>query len=114
EGALTFDRALERVDTVAASTAAITVTVHTAGTETFPDTLGRFDTGASSQLVLFLFLTALTGSAAPIEPRPPRVPRRMLATPPTPGTVIAGEAAGRLTVAILQGVVIMVGSALIF
>jgi ABC-2 type transport system permease protein len=114
EGAADFDRALDRVDTVATGTAAITVTVHTAGTEAFPDTLGRFDVGASSQLVLFLFLTALTGSAALIESRRLGVSRRMLATPTTPGTVIAGEAGGRLTVAILQGVIIMVGSAFIF
>ena len=33
------------------------------GEALFPSTLGRFDLGASSQLVLFVFLTALAGSA---------------------------------------------------
>ena len=114
EGAVAgFDEALGRVDTLA-GTPAITVTVHTAGTAAFPATLGRFDVGASSEMLLFLFLTALTGSAALIETRRLGVSRRMLATPTTPGTVIAGEAAGRLAVAILQGALIMVGSAIIF
>src|SRR6185503_14179998 len=97
-----------------AGTPAITVTVHTAGTAAFPGTLGRFDVGASSEMLLFLFLTALTGSAALIETRRLGVSRRMLATPTTPATVIAGEAAGRLGVAVLQGALIMVGSAIIF
>jgi ABC-2 type transport system permease protein len=90
------------------------VTVHTSGTAAFPETLGRFDIGASSELLLFLFLTALTGSAALIETRRLGVSRRMLATPTTPGTIVAGEAAGRLAVALLQGALIMVGSAVIF
>jgi ABC-2 type transport system permease protein len=109
-----FDDALGRVDTVAAGAPAIAVAVHTAGAEAFPDTLGRFDVGASSELLLFLFLTALTSSAALIETRRLGVSRRMLATPTTPATIVAGEAAGRLAVAVLQGALIMVGSAVIF
>jgi ABC-2 type transport system permease protein len=109
-----LDEALGRVDAVAAGGPVIAVTVHTAGTAAFPDTLGRFDVGASSELLLFLFLTALTSSAALIETRRLGVSRRMLATPTTPATIVAGEAAGRLAVAVLQGVLIMVGSAVIF
>jgi len=109
-----FDEALGRVDAVAADAPAIAVTLHTAGAAAFPDTLGRFDVGASSELLLFLFLTALTSSAALIETRRLGVSRRMLATPTTPATIVAGEAAGRLAVAILQGILIMVGSAAIF
>jgi ABC-2 type transport system permease protein len=109
-----FDEALARADSVAVGTPALAVTVHTAGTADFPDTLGRFDVGASSELLLFLFLTALTGSAALIETRRLGVSRRMLATPTRPATIIAGEAAGRLAVAIMQGILIMVGSALVF
>jgi ABC-2 type transport system permease protein len=109
-----FDDALGRVDALAAEVPAVAVTVNTAGTAAFPDALGRFDVGASSELLLFLFLTALTSSAALIETRRLGVSRRMLATPTTPATIVAGEAAGRLAVAILQGTLIMVGSALIF
>jgi ABC-2 type transport system permease protein len=115
EGSSTgFDEALGRVDAVATDAATVTVVLHTAGTAAFPDTLGRFDVGASSELLLFLFLTALTSSAALIETRRLGVSRRMLATPTTPATIVAGEAAGRLAVAMLQGVLIMVGSALLF
>jgi ABC-2 type transport system permease protein len=109
-----FDQTLQQVDAIASGVPAITVTVRTAGNATFPDTLGRFDVGASSQMLLFLFLTALTGSAALIETRRLGVARRMLATPTTPSTIVAGEAAGRLAIAVVQGVAIMTGSALIF
>jgi ABC-2 type transport system permease protein len=109
-----LDTALARVDAVAGSTALISVTVRTEGTGAFPEALGRFDVSASSQMLLFLFLTALTSSAALIETRRLGVSRRMLATPTTPATVIAGEATGRLGVAVLQGALIMTGSAIIF
>jgi ABC-2 type transport system permease protein len=109
-----FGSALARVDALTGHIALISVTVRAQGTGTFPETLGRFDVSASSQMLLFLFLTALTSSAALIETRRLGVSRRMLATPTTPATVIAGEAAGRLGVSVLQGVLIMVGSAIIF
>jgi ABC-2 type transport system permease protein len=109
-----FGSALARVDALTGHVALISVTVRTQGTGAFPEALGRFDVSASSQMLLFLFLTALTSSAALIETRRLGVSRRMLATPTTPGTVIAGEAAGRFGVAVLQGALIMVGSAVIF
>lgn len=109
-----FDRALQRVTAVAEHTASVTVEMRTAGEATFPATLGRFDVGASSQLLLFLFMTALTSAAALIETRRLGVSRRMLATPITAGRIVAGEAAGRLTVSLVQGVLIMLGSALVF
>jgi ABC-2 type transport system permease protein len=114
EAGLPFDAALGRVDGVAASAPAVSVAVRTAGEAEFPEGLGRFDVMASSQLLLFIFLTSLTGASALIETRRLGVARRMLATPVTAGTVILGEALGRFAVAVLQGVVIMGGSALIF
>jgi ABC-2 type transport system permease protein len=114
EGGDDFDAALARVDALTGRIALVSVTVRTQGTGMFPETLGRFDVSASSQMLLFLFLTALTGSAALIETRRLGVSRRMLATPTTPVTVIAGEATGRLGVSVLQGVLIMAGSAVIF
>jgi ABC-2 type transport system permease protein len=109
-----FDAALVRVDALTEKIALISVTVGTQGTATFPESLGRFDVSASSQMLLFVFLTALTSSAALIETRRLGVSRRMLATPTRPATVIAGEATGRLGVSVLQGVLIMAGSAVIF
>ena len=109
-----LDSALARVDELTWRTALVSVSVRTQGAATFPETLGRFDVSASSQMLLFLFLTALTSSAALIETRRLGVSRRMLATPTTPATVIAGEASGRLGVSVVQGALIMVGSAIIF
>jgi ABC-2 type transport system permease protein len=59
-------------------------------------------------------LTSLTGSVALIETRRLGVSRRMLATPTAVRTILAGEALGRLGVALIQGLLIMLGSALIF
>lgn len=75
---------------------------------------GRFDLGAQSELVLFIFLTSLTGSAALIQSRTYGVSRRMLATPTRVGTVLVGEALGRFGVALVQGVFIVLGTWLIF
>jgi ABC-2 type transport system permease protein len=115
EAGVPFDAALSTVDTVASNgTPAVTVQVRTAGVATFPDTLGRFDVGASSQLLLFVFLTALTSSAALIETRRLGLSRRMYATPTRAATIVAGEALGRLAVSVMQGLVIMLGSAVLF
>jgi ABC-2 type transport system permease protein len=76
--------------------------------------LGQFDLGASSQLFLFTFLTALTGSAALIQTRELGIARRMLSTA-TPATVILlGEAAGRVAVALLQAGYIVLATWLLF
>jgi ABC-2 type transport system permease protein len=84
------------------------------GEATFPTDLGRFDVGASSELLLFVFLTSMTSSVAVIESRRLGISRRMLATPTSSRVVVAGEALGRLLVAVFQGAVIMAGSALLF
>lgn len=76
--------------------------------------LGRFDLGAHSQLVLFMFLTSLTGSAALIQVRNLGITRRMLATPTSARQVLAGEALGRWGVAMVQGLFIVLGTWLIF
>ena len=85
-----------------------------AGEALFPEDLGRFDLGATSQLLLFVFLTSLTGAVALIETRQLGLARRMLSTPTPVGTILMGEALGRTAVALAQGLIIMVGSALIF
>ena len=76
--------------------------------------LGRYSNGASTQLLLFIFLTSLTGSARLIETRRLGVARRMLSTPTSVGTILAGQTLGRLAVALLQALIIVVGSALFF
>jgi ABC-2 type transport system permease protein len=109
-----FDAALAAAQAIAPSVPSVIVTDSTAGKATFSKTLGQFDEGAWTELVLFLFLIALTGAVALIESRRLGVSRRMLATPTPPGTVIIGEALGRVLVGLIQGTVIILGSALLF
>src|SRR6516225_1111752 len=109
-----FGAALARAEQVAPRVPAVSVTETTAGRALFPSSLGQFDEGAWSQLLLFLFLIALTGAAAIIETRRLGVARRMLATPTAPGTVIAGATLGRVLIACVQALVIILGSALFF
>jgi ABC-2 type transport system permease protein len=102
--------AASRADTIPT----IAVTAGTAGTSLFEGLGGRFDIGASSQLVLFMFLTGLAGSAAVIQSRQLGVTRRMLGSPTSVGTVIAGEAMGRFAVTLTQGLYIVAATVLLF
>jgi len=56
----------------------------------------------------------MTGSVALIESRRLGVSRRMLATPTSSATVIAGETLGRVLISCVQALVIILGSALLF
>lgn len=86
----------------------------TTGDALFEGVAGRFDIGASSQLVLFMFLTGLTGSAALIQSRQLGVTRRMMGSPTSVGTIILGEALGRYAIVLVQGLYIMAATALFF
>lgn len=88
--------------------------ITTTGDRLFPEDISGYDVGAAGQLVLFMFLTALTGSATLILNRRIGITTRMLSTPTSLGTVIAGEAVARFTIAVGQGVYIMVASAILF
>jgi ABC-2 type transport system permease protein len=112
--ATSFDAALAEAARITPTVPSISVTQTTAGTALFPKTLGQFDEGAWTELLLFLFLIALTGAVALIETRRLGLSRRMLATPTAPGTVIAGETLGRVLIAVIQVAVIILGSALLF
>jgi ABC-2 type transport system permease protein len=109
-----FDAGLAQATRTSPSVPSVSVTQTTAGTAVFSRTLGQFDEGAWTELLLFLFLIALTGSVALIETRRLGLSRRMLATPTRPGTVIAGETLGRVLIGIIQAAVIILGSALLF
>jgi ABC-2 type transport system permease protein len=76
--------------------------------------MGRFDLGAASNLVLFVFLTALAGSAALILTRQLGISRRMMSTPTPIRSIIVGESLGRFGTALVQGVYIMVLTWIIF
>ena len=112
--ATSFDAGLAEAARISPAVPSISVTQTTAGTALFSKTLGQFDEGAWTELLLFLFLIALTGAVALIETRRLGLSRRMLATPTAPGTVIAGETLGRVLIAVIQAAVIILGSALLF
>jgi linearmycin/streptolysin S transport system permease protein len=74
----------------------------------------QFSYGASTQLVLFMFLTSMTAASRLVTTRDLGVSRRMLAGPTSVATVIAGEAAGRYAIALLQATYIVAVSAFVF
>lgn len=76
--------------------------------------LGQLDLGASSQLLLFVFLSSLTGASTLILSRRQGVLRRMLAAPLTTGQALTGQALGRFALAMVQGVYLVLGTALLF
>jgi ABC-2 type transport system permease protein len=76
--------------------------------------LGQFDLGASSQLFLFTFLTALAGSAALIQTRQLGVARRMLSTSTPAVVVLAGLGGGRIAVALFQAAYIVAITTVVF
>jgi len=111
---LDFDGAFEAASAAAPSVVAIDVETRSVGEALFPSSLGQFDLGASSQLVLFMFLTGLTGSAALIQTRRLGVAGRMLSTPTAAHTVVSGEALGRWAVVMVQGLYILFATLLLF
>jgi ABC-2 type transport system permease protein len=110
----TFNAGLAAAGRAASTTPAVSVNQVVAGKTLFPASLGQFDESAWTELLLFLFLTSLTGAVALIETRRLGLARRMLATPTAPGQIIAGEAFGRLLIGLIQALVIVLGSALLF
>lgn len=111
---ITYDSALRLTGDLQESIPGVRVRQETAGEALFPESLGQFDLGASGQLVLFMFLTTLAGSAALIQSRQLGVSSRMLSTPTGMATVVAGEAVGRFAVALVQGLYIMAASLVVF
>jgi ABC-2 type transport system permease protein len=114
EGLGEFSSAIELARQVEGGLPPVEITEEEIGESLFPASLGRFDLGASSQLILFMFVTALSGGAVLIQTRQWGLSRRMLSTPTSVATVIGGEAAGRFAVVALQGVYIMLGALFIF
>jgi len=108
-----FDQVAEIAETAADDIPTIAVNVENRGGDGSED-VGRFDLGASSQLVLFMFVNSLAGTVALIQSRRLGVSRRMLSTPMTAKTILLGEALGRFAVAMIQGVFIVVAAALLF
>lgn len=76
--------------------------------------LGQFDLGAAGQTLLFVFLISLAGSSTLIQSRRLGVIGRVLASPVSASEALLGQALGRWTIAMFQGVYIMAATALLF
>ncbi len=76
--------------------------------------LGQFDYGAASQLLVFVFLISLAGATTLIQSRRLGVTRRTMAAPVSTGQAVAGQALGRLVIAVVQGGYIVATTALLF
>jgi ABC-2 type transport system permease protein len=70
-----------------------------------------FEYSAPTELVLFVFLTAVAGGAAVVESRRLGVYERVLAAPVRPTTIVIGESVTALLIAIVQSaLIVLVGS----
>ncbi|HEX6580923.1 MAG TPA: ABC transporter permease [Actinomycetota bacterium] len=107
----TFEEGLERARRVASAIPRVSVDARTPGGTAG---LGTFATGAAQELVLFMFLTSLSASSMLIETRRFGITRRMLASPTPVRSILVGEALGRYAIALVQGILIVVGTAILF
>jgi ABC-2 type transport system permease protein len=70
-----------------------------------------FEYSAPTELVLFVFLTAVAGGAAVVESRQLGVYERVLAAPVRPRTIVIGESVTAVVIAAVQsGLIVLVGS----
>lgn len=92
----------------------IQVRTVTSGDELFPEGTEGFDVAAPNMVVLFVFVNGLAGSYALIQTRQLGVSRRMMSTPTSVRSIIAGEATGRWIIGILQGAYVVLATSLLF
>jgi ABC-2 type transport system permease protein len=109
-----FDRALARARKAASVTPPLDVRVTSPDGSSYTATSSRFSTGASTQLLLFIFLYSLNGAAWMIETRRLGIARRILSTPTSSRTLVVGQLLGRFAVALIQALIIILGSLLFF
>ncbi|QSB12711.1 ABC transporter permease [Natronosporangium hydrolyticum] len=108
------DQHLRAAESAAATMPGIEVAVTTTGEAQIPEGLSQFAPMAPSLLLLFVFFTSLMAALGLVEARRLGVITRMTATPTPIRTLVAGEALGRFAVALTQGLIVLLGSALLF
>lgn len=116
EGGGTFDENLARAGQLASRVEGrITVTTEVTGRElaTSPVPEG-FRYPVASNLVLFVFITSLAGSAQLIEARQLGISARMLSTPTPLGAIVLGNTLGRFALAGFQALFIFVAGLFLF
>ena len=106
EGVASLDVALQRAAQAVAGVSRVRVWTTRVGEASSSADLGKFDEGASTQLLLFIFMTALPGAVALIETRRLGVARRMFSTPTAARTTLAGETLTRFGLALIQGLIL--------
>ena len=112
-GGSTFDQALQRASVIAGSLPAVTVDPRIVG-DGDQESGGRFTSGASTQLVLFVFINSLAGAVALIQVRRLGLSRRMLSTPTSARSIVLGEGLGRFLIAMVQALFIVIAARLLF
>ena len=109
-----FARALAQASVTAAHVPRVTVVLTKPDGGAYPRAEGRFESGASTQLLLFVFLNSLNGAVWLIETRRLGIARRMLSTPTSTGSILGGVLLGRLAIALVQALIIVIGCSLLF
>lgn len=108
--------ALDAVDRVPAGGVAVGTTDVTLDDALAAEIAGTdpFSLVAPGQLLLFVFLTGLTGAAGLVQARTLGVARRALAGPVSTAMLVAGFTLGQFVVSVTQALVVVVGGALLF
>lgn len=112
-GAGTFDQA-SAAASAAAAAPGVSVEVNWIGEPDLYAGFTQLTLGASTQLVLFMFLTSLMAATRLVATRQLGVSRRMIAGPTSAATIVMGELLGRYAVALLQAAYIVAVSAVVF
>jgi ABC-2 type transport system permease protein len=108
-----FDEAFQRATFIEAGIPKVSVTERVVG-DGDAQAEGQFTQGASSQLVLFVFVNSLAGSVSLIQVRRLGVSRRMLSTPTSASSILLGEGLGRFLIAMIQALFIVIAARLLF
>ncbi len=109
-----FRQALSRSRAAATGAPAIDVKLTAPDGSRYTGATGRFDAGASAELLLFIFLTSLNATISMIETRRLGITRRILSTPTSMRVLVSGQVLGRFAIALVQALIIIAGSLLFF
>ena len=109
---ISFDDALTVARTQGATANRVSVALQDVGEVTTNP--NGYAVGAESQVILFMFLTSMTGAVALITTRLYGISRREYSTPTSAGTIVLGETLGRFAFALFQGGFIVLASAVLF
>ena len=92
----------------------IDVETLTLGQAPFPAEASPHDLSAPPILLLYTFITALTTSIGIVQARNSGVLRRLYATPTSASGIVLGEALSRFLISLVQALIIVFGSFLVF